>query len=61
VDEEVARLIAQSYQRVLDLLKRNEGTLRAIAAKLLQVETLDEKAFEAMLERREEEVSHVQG
>ena len=62
VDEEVARLIAQSYQRVLDLLKRNEGTLRAIATKLLQVETLDEKAFEAMLESgAQEEVSNVQG
>jgi cell division protease FtsH len=62
VDEEVARLIAQSYQRVLDLLKRNGGTLRAIATKLLQVETLDEKAFEAMVGNgRGEEVSNVQG
>jgi ATP-dependent Zn protease len=49
VDEEIARIVNQSYQRVLELLKRNERTLRAIAEKLLQVETLDEKTFEAMV------------
>jgi cell division protease FtsH len=49
VDEETARLLGQSYERVLDLLKRNERMLRAIAEKLLQVETLDEKTFKAMV------------
>jgi cell division protease FtsH len=49
VDEEIARIVNQSYQRVLTLLKRNKGTLSTIATKLLQVETLDEKTFEAMV------------
>jgi cell division protease FtsH len=49
VDEETARLLGQSYERALGLLKRNEPTLRAIAKKLIEVETLDEKMFEAMV------------
>ena len=50
VDEETARLINQSYERVLTALKNDKETLEKVARKLLEVETLDEKAFLAMVD-----------
>jgi cell division protease FtsH len=41
VDEEMARIIEERYQRVLSLLKENEESITRIAEKLLQVEVLD--------------------
>ena len=49
VDEEIARIVKQRYEAVLKLLQDNRDSLERIAKKLLEVETLDEKAFKAML------------
>jgi cell division protease FtsH len=61
VDEETARIVNESYERALVLLKRDKDTLEDIAKKLLEVETLDEKAFQRMLgiaRGKREEVQH---
>jgi cell division protease FtsH len=50
VDEETARIVNQSYERALTVLKKDRNTLEKVARKLLEVETLDEKAFLAMVE-----------
>lgn len=50
VDEETARLVNQSYERALSVLKKDRETLEKVARKLLEVETLDEKAFLAMVD-----------
>lgn len=50
VDEEMARLISRSYERVLTLLKNEKETLEKVARRLLETETLDEKAFLAMVD-----------
>ncbi len=43
VDDEVRRIIDESHQQVVDLLRQNRSKLDALAAALLQYETLDEK------------------
>ena len=43
VDDEVRRIIEESHQQVVDLLRQNRSKLDALAAALLQYETLDEK------------------
>jgi cell division protease FtsH len=50
VDEETARLVNQSYERALTVLKKDKETLEKVATKLLEVETLDEKAFLDMVD-----------
>jgi cell division protease FtsH len=49
VDEEIARIVEARYIRIKDLLAGKRAFLDAIAAKLLEKETLDEKEFRAML------------
>jgi cell division protease FtsH len=49
VDEEIARIVKQRYETVLELLRNNRDSLERIAKKLLEVETLDEKAFQGMV------------
>jgi len=49
VDEEIARIINDSYERALSLLKANKQILERIAKRLLEVETLDEKMFRELL------------
>jgi cell division protease FtsH len=49
VDEEIARIVRQSYEKVLELLRQDKDTLEKIARKLLELETLDEKTFRALL------------
>jgi cell division protease FtsH len=43
VDDEVRRIIDESHQQVVDLLRHNRSKLDALAAALLEHETLDEK------------------
>jgi cell division protease FtsH len=50
VDEEIARIVNRSYETVLGLLRSNRDSLERIAKKLLEVETLDEKTFQAMID-----------
>jgi cell division protease FtsH len=49
VDEEMARIIGERFQRVLSLLKENEESIRRIAEKLLQIEVLDGREFEKLM------------
>src|SRR5207342_846137 len=43
VDDEVRRIVDESHQQVVDLLRHNRSKLDALAAALLEHETLDEK------------------
>jgi len=43
IDDEVRRIIEESHQQVVDLLRKNRSKLDALAAALLEHETLDEK------------------
>jgi len=49
IDSEVKRIITSAYQRALDILKEHRAKLEAFAAKLIEVETLEGPALEAML------------
>ena len=49
VDEEIARIVNQRYEAVLGVLGGDKSSLERIAKKLLEVETLDEKAFQGIL------------
>jgi cell division protease FtsH len=42
IDEEVRRIVDDSYREVIDLLTENRDKLDALAAALLEHETLDE-------------------
>jgi cell division protease FtsH len=50
VARETARIIDMSYSRAVALLTDRKAALETIAKRLLEVETLDEKAFLEMLE-----------
>jgi cell division protease FtsH len=43
IDEEVRRLVDEAYREVVSLLEENRGKLDALAAALLEHETLDEE------------------
>ena len=45
IDDEVRRLVAEAYDRALELLKRYRQQLNAIAERLIEVETLDHAEF----------------
>ena len=45
IDDEVRRLVAESYDRALELLKRYRQQLNAIAERLIEVETIDHTEF----------------
>lgn len=49
IDEEVAKIINEQYEKVLSLLQDKGETLKRVAQKLLEIETLDAKAFKALL------------
>ena len=50
VDEEIARIIEIEYAKAKKLLEEKQETLNAVAAALLEKETLDEKEFKALLQ-----------
>jgi cell division protease FtsH len=45
VDEEIARIVEQEYEKTGETLKRRQAVLDQVAAALLERETLDEKEF----------------
>src|SRR5579875_693832 len=49
IDQEVARLVDQSYQTALDILRQKKDKLIAIAEHLIEVETIDGHELDAML------------
>src|ERR1700692_4971735 len=48
-DQEVARLVDQSYQTALSILREKQDKLVAIAEHLIEVETIDGSELDAML------------
>ncbi len=48
VDEETARIINARYEKVAELLSRNQALLRQIADKLLEVEVIERSQFESL-------------
>ena len=49
IDVEAQRIVAEAYRRAESVLRANETKLQALAAKLLERETLDYAAIEAVL------------
>ncbi len=49
IDDEVQRIITTEYENARKMLKDNRGTLDKLANKLLEVETLEEDDFEAII------------
>jgi cell division protease FtsH len=50
IDEEIASIVEKRYAGVTEILSRNRTLLDAVAARLLEKETLDEKEFKALVE-----------
>ncbi len=48
IDEEIKRIIGESYEEAEKLLKENDGILKRVAEALLLVETIDGEQFEAL-------------
>ncbi len=53
VDEEIARIVAERYDFVLDKLRGQKALLNTIAEKLLEKETLDETEFASLMEGKD--------
>ncbi|MFP3041998.1 ATP-dependent zinc metalloprotease FtsH [Treponema primitia] len=49
IDEEIAKIVEERYVGVMATLGRNRNVLDAVAAQLLEKETLDEKEFKALV------------
>ena len=49
IDGEVKRIIEEAYQRAKEVLTEYHDKLAAMAQKLIEIETLDEAALEALL------------
>jgi cell division protease FtsH len=50
IDEEIADIVEKRYAGVMDILMRNRDILNAVATRLLEKETLDEKEFKSLVE-----------
>lgn len=55
IDREVRKIIGQAYERAQSLLTQHRSALTRVAERLVEVETLDRKEFEALV--REEEAA----
>lgn len=49
IDEEIAKFIDESYQTAWDILEKHYNQLKAIADKLMEVETLEREQYEALV------------
>jgi cell division protease FtsH len=49
IDEEIAKFINDSYQTAWDVLEKHYNQLKAIADKLMEVETLEREEYEAIV------------
>jgi len=57
VDKEIKRLIDESFQQALEILKKNRLKLDKVAAKLIKQETLEGDEFKSLMENEKKEVS----
>lgn len=51
IDEEVSRIVREAKARALDIIETHRDALDAIAARLVEVETLERDDYEAMLKQ----------
>ena len=58
IDDEVDKIIKNSYKNAQSLLQQNRGSLDVIAEKLLEQETLEREEFEALLKERGVEIQN---
>jgi cell division protease FtsH len=49
IDAEVKRIIAEAYKKAHDIITKKRGTLDAIAARLIEKETIEREEFEQLL------------
>lgn len=49
IDDEIERIIDRQYRNVNDLLQEHEEKLDAVAQKLLEIETLEQEDYEALI------------
>jgi cell division protease FtsH len=49
IDGEVARIMKESEARAIDLLQKNKAALDAVSQRLLEVETLEQEAYETLV------------
>jgi cell division protease FtsH len=49
IDDEVRRIVERAHERALQALRDNLDKLHAIAARLMEVETIDRQEFEALI------------
>jgi cell division protease FtsH len=54
VDDEIARMVAERYDRVLETLRGKRPLLDTVAERLLEKETLDEAEFASFMAAKEE-------
>jgi cell division protease FtsH len=57
IDEEVDRIIEESYNRARKILTEQNAKLEKLAQMLLQIETVDREQFEALMEEGQEPVA----
>ncbi len=53
IDEEITRIIKSRYEKAVAFLERKKGTLDKIARRLLEVETIGEEEFKALLKEED--------
>jgi cell division protease FtsH len=49
IDEEVRGIMHDNYERALNIIRNKRETIKALANKLMEVETLDREAFESLM------------
>jgi len=49
IDDEISSMIGERYRRVLDLLTEKKAVLERVASRLLEIETLEEAEFKALV------------
>ena len=50
IDEEINRILKESYKRAMDILRDHQNELQHLATKLIKYETLDRNAVEQIIE-----------
>ena len=53
IDEEVNRILKESYKRAMDILTDHENELLHLTKELIEHETLDRNSVEKIIERKE--------
>ncbi len=52
IDKEVKKIIEESYKKAVEILKKNKKQLDAVAAKLVDQETLEDEEFAKLMVKK---------